>query len=226
VRLIASKLSPSYYCGGRCAVNNVHALAPRGAIIDTGFNTTLDSLRFAVSLSPCPGVSPGPYCVVSIHTAENLLNRPRFGFLLRLLMRLSERIPARLVLQPATKRVLQKSAKYDRLAGSGTLELLDRTPYVRFVQPLQGARFLLTGGGSNQEKASYLGLPRLLLRKHTERTEGLGDDVTLSGYEAEAISAFVDRHLDRIWEPKSLPEIYPSKAIVDHLESLLSGASR
>ena len=54
------------------------------------------------------------------------------------------------------------------------------------------AKFLVSDGGSNQEECFYLGKPVLLLRKATERNEGLGRNCVLSEYNDSIIDEFID----------------------------------
>jgi UDP-N-acetylglucosamine 2-epimerase (non-hydrolysing) len=67
-------------------------------------------------------------------------------------------------------------------------------PFSRFIHALAGAEFVLTDGGSNQEELTYLGVPTLLLRKATERQEGLGKNVVVSGLEVGAVGRFSDSY--------------------------------
>ncbi len=55
---------------------------------------------------------------------------------------------------------------------------------------LQRAEYIVTDGGSNQEESFYLGKPCLLLRKETERHEGLGENVILSRKDPAIITEF------------------------------------
>lgn len=55
---------------------------------------------------------------------------------------------------------------------------------------LKGAEFLTTDGRSNQEECYYLGIPTLLLRKTTERIEGLGKNTVLSKLNFDTIESF------------------------------------
>ena len=64
-----------------------------------------------------------------------------------------------------------------------------------------------------------LGIPTLLLRRATERPDGLDDNVILSGLEREAIQAFVARHANSDWPLRLVEGISPTKALVDALEA-------
>ena len=95
--------------------------------------------------------------------------------------------------------------------------------YPDFVAMLIGSRFLLTDGGSNQEEAAMLGLPTLLLRRATERPDGLGDNVVLSGLQRDAIRAFVARNMDKRWRLRLVDSASPTAHIIDVLKDEFAG---
>ena len=70
-----------------------------------------------------------------------------------------------------------------RLDENPRIELRPRYTYFDFFALLKRADFVVTDGGSIQEESAYLGIPCLLLRKATEREEGLGANVVLSNYD-------------------------------------------
>ena len=63
--------------------------------------------------------------------------------------------------------------------------------YIEFVGLMQGARFVIADGGSNQEELSYLGIPTLLMRKATERQEGLATTAILCPYNEQILERFL-----------------------------------
>ena len=84
-------------------------------------------------------------------------------------------------------------------------EILDATPGVQLVEPLnyaetvaavKAARFVLTDSGGLQEEAPTLGRPVLVMRRETERPEGLeAGTLKLIGAEYESIVAETHRLL-------------------------------
>jgi UDP-N-acetylglucosamine 2-epimerase (non-hydrolysing) len=89
--------------------------------------------------------------------------------------------------------------------------------YFAFVKLMLGSRFICTDGGSNQEEAAMLGLPTLILRKNTERQDGLDDTAVLSGLEDKIIDDFIRKHINHDWVIKEINESRPSSIIVDRL---------
>jgi UDP-N-acetylglucosamine 2-epimerase (non-hydrolysing) len=69
---------------------------------------------------------------------------------------------------PAVREVLQRV-----LGNNPRVELREPPDYMEFVQLMQGAHLVLTDSGGVQEEAPALGLPVLVLRRTTERPEGV-----------------------------------------------------
>lgn len=91
-----------------------------------------------------------------------------------------------------------------------------RLPYRDFMYLIKGAEFLVTDGGSNQEEMYYMGKPCLLLRRVTERREGLGKNVILSKNDKNTISIFL-RHYKKYKKSPNRPAVLPSKIILNFL---------
>ena len=79
----------------------------------------------------------------------------------------------------------------------------------------------MTDGGGNQEECYYLGVPCLLLRKVSERLEGLGENVFLSHNDPEKIKYFIE-NFPSFLRPAIAFEKSPSEIIVDTLSSFLN----
>ena len=69
---------------------------------------------------------------------------------------------------PAVREVLQRV-----LGAHPRVELREPPDYMEFVQLMQGAHLVLTDSGGVQEEAPALGIPVLVLRRTTERPEGI-----------------------------------------------------
>lgn len=188
-------------------------------VINTQANTILDSLRFACQELPVSDQG-NKYAVVSIHRYENLSDRERFEGIMDCLVMVAKQIPLKFILHPVTEIKLRKTDWYEKLEVITGITLENRMDYITFSRLLMGSRFLISDGGSNQEEASYMGLPCILMREKTERQEGLSDNVVLSNYDQNVVNTFVQRHINEKWHMKALPEIYPSRVIVDHLVTL------
>lgn len=83
------------------------------------------------------------------------------------------------------------------LVGCPNIRLLDPLAYPAFVQLLAAAHLALTDSGGVQEEAPALGVPVLVLRDRTERTEGVAAGTArIVGRRRDAITAAANELLD------------------------------
>jgi UDP-N-acetylglucosamine 2-epimerase (non-hydrolysing) len=95
---------------------------------------------------------------------------------------------------------------------------MPRLDFFGFVSVMRRSSFLVTDSGGSQEETYYLDIPCLVHRKRTERREGLGENVVLSGYDARLLRSFLaDPGVHR--RRDELPPASPSTVIVDDLEA-------
>jgi UDP-N-acetylglucosamine 2-epimerase (non-hydrolysing) len=178
VRRLVFRLTDVAYCPD--ADSAARMRRRRGvAVVDTGCNTIVDSLRTALA-HPAPPASPGdPYVVVSLHRFQNLYPRARFVQVVEALLRLARSVRLVAVLHPVTARRLAATGQRARVDACAAIELRPRMPYGAFLRLLAGSRFVLTDGGSNQEELAALQVPTLILRDATERRDGLESTAAL-----------------------------------------------
>jgi UDP-N-acetylglucosamine 2-epimerase (non-hydrolysing) len=223
-RLMVFTLSDVSFCPGAWAHDNMRHY--RAKAIDTGHNTLIDALTIAFNNASAPQnitVAAG-YGVVSLHRFENIFNPARLKHICDMLSRAAATHPLVFVLHPATHKALIRHHQLSRLKNHPGITLLPRMGYFEFIGLLVKARFVITDGGSNQEELSYMGVPTLLMRKATERKEGLGDTVRLCNYDEGILDDFLRqlpdpavRHIDRRLK---FDQTRPTDIIVDYLESM------
>ncbi len=214
IRLATFRLSSVLFCPGPWALGNV--LSSRAEKVDTGNNTLSDALRFAVSAASSTDVDipKEPFAVVTLHRFENLCSRAVLRRVVTIVERISMSKHLLFVLHPPTEKKLREFDFYRLLAGLPHVEFRQRYDYFRFIKLISAADFLVSDGGSNQEECYYLGKPVLLLRKATERREGLGENCVLSGYNLEVVDQFV-AHWQTYRRPPRLPLRSASEVIVE-----------
>lgn len=212
-RLLTFKLADVYFCPGDWAVNNLKR--ERGQKVDMQANTLYDALTLALSrTATAPVVRPEtPYVVISMHRYENIFKRAQLETCVALIEIVAARYPCLFILHLPTEKNLKKHGLYARLADNPNIELRPRYDYFNFVALLEKSLFLLTDGGSNQEECSYMGLPCLLLRKATERQEGLNRNTIISAYQAQVVVDFID-HLEKYRFPMQQQSVSPSEKVV------------
>ena len=222
-RLFVFRLGHYGYCPGSWACSNLSRYQIKS--VNTGTNTLSDALRLALASGRAAVDLPEkPYAVVSIHRFENLYKKDRITRIVSLVEELAARLRVVFVLHPATRKRLDDLGALARLEQNQSVELRPRMTYVPFVALAASARLVITDGGSNQEELSYLGVPTLLMRKATERQEGLGKNVVLSGYDETRIADFLAMALSgnrRASPDLQITEGRPSALIVNHLQRVV-----
>lgn len=231
-RVLVSRVARVAYCPNEWAAGHLHR--PGLEKIITGGNTLYDALALAMPegedpdapspLAALEAEHPGlrePYFVLVVHRQENLLGTSRTT----LLRSIVERVRARrdrprclFVMHALTRAALERAGLLDELERDPSFLLLPRQPYVTFTRVLARAEYLITDGGSNQEEAHYLGKPCLLMRRVTERIEGLGENVLLAPEPLAEIDAFMADPA-RYRRPRVHLPASPSAVIAAHLTS-------
>ncbi|MGH2454522.1 MAG: non-hydrolyzing UDP-N-acetylglucosamine 2-epimerase [bacterium] len=171
---------------------------PRERIFVTG-NTVIDALTAMVARAPAappaaPPLNGRRMVLVTTHRRENWGEPLRQIYLG--LLDLLERFPdIELVfsvhLNPAVRRVVSSV-----LADHPRAHLIEPPEYAPWVQLMRQATLILTDSGGIQEEAPALGKPVLVLRRVTERPEGVeAGTALLVGTDRERIAAEASRLL-------------------------------
>ncbi|MFC4487102.1 UDP-N-acetylglucosamine 2-epimerase [Tepidiphilus baoligensis] len=220
-RLAVFHLSDIAFCPGEWAMRNMEGY--RCERINTGMNTIVDSVKIALENSV--EIPPkDSYGVISIHRFENIFSAKRLRQIVEMLEYAASQCRLIFVLHPATEKRLRHNKLFERLKQNANIQLKPRMGYTEFIRLAMGARFVVTDGGSNQEELALTGIPVYLMRKATERQEGLKKNILLGKYNFNAFKSFIHQSLQetgRSNTPK-LPEISPASIICDKLALYLS----
>jgi UDP-N-acetylglucosamine 2-epimerase (non-hydrolysing) len=197
-----------------------------GKVVDTGDNTLLDCVRFAVQRNENMGRKAGrEYFVASIHRFSNIYRRSDLSRILDEILEVSGLGTVHFVLHPPTERQLRQSGLFDTLCSAPGIELQPRMPFTQFLALLAGARAVFSDGGSNQEELSYLGVPTILFRERSERPDGLGINIVLRKQVDGSLSQFVSSgKVDELRQPSRVDVgAHPSEEAVQALLSWAGG---
>ena len=215
-RILTFRLSDYMFCPGDWAATNLEKYS--GEKINTGYNTLLDALQIALPVIrhiDDVAIPDKPYGVVTLHRFENIRNHTAMLRIIELVEQIALNKHLVFILHKPTEIKLRKFDFYTRLEENPHIELRQRYDYFRFIRLIIDAQLVVSDGGSNQEECHYLGKPVILLRKATERHEGLGRNCVLSLYDGAIVSDFIN-NLDRYtFEPLQLAHS-PSGIIADY----------
>jgi UDP-N-acetylglucosamine 2-epimerase len=214
IRIRCMRRAQLLFAPSPTAAENLRAMRVRGQVIEVPGNTVVDAMRLVDADLHTANLPAPPYVLATCHRFETISRRERLGQVVGLLNRAARRWPVIFVGHEPTYRYLDKFG----LAGSLDPEIDRRgmQDYDQFVALLKGAKLVLTDGGSIQEECGYLNKPCLILRRATERPDGIGTSARLWGFDDAVAEEFFD------WAESAPPLAAsplprPSKAIVDAL---------
>jgi UDP-N-acetylglucosamine 2-epimerase (non-hydrolysing) len=209
---VTSAVASLLYAPGAWAVSNLR----RGTIVDTGSNTIRDSLAMCPETAAL-GIEPpaGPFGVVSLHRFELLRDRRLLGETLAILAEHARRSPLLFIDHPVTVAAIE-ALGLGRCFETPGFVRIPRQPFFAFIALARRSAFLVTDSGGNQEEAFYLDRPCLVHRRRTERLDGLGENVVLSGYDLDVLRDFL-RDPAPFRRRHDLPDASPSDVIVADL---------
>jgi len=176
------------------ALNLLQEGIPQERIFVTG-NTVIDALLQVASQErplspwlPWEMIRRHRLLLVTAHRRENW-GQPLRQICLAL-RELAQRFEDVFILYAAHPNPLIRQVAQEVLGGVPRVCVLDPPDYVDFVNLMKRATLILTDSGGLQEEAPSLGVPVLVLRRTTERPEGLAAGTArLVGVETEAIVA-------------------------------------
>jgi len=211
------------FCMRRCqllfapsaeAVGNLQRMRVAGEVVDTGGNTVVDALRLMESVPITVEIPPEPFALATCHRLETITRRGQLGRVVALLNRTAEKMPVLFVIHKPTQRYLEKFNLKATI--SAKVKLLGMQSYVDFSALLRRAQVVLADGGSIQEECAYLNKPCLVLRRHSERSDGLGLNARIWGFDDEVAEDFLN---DTATFAPAMPSEWPrpSAKVVDAL---------
>jgi len=214
-RLMTFSLAHYYFCPDNRAMQNLKRYS--GEKINTGANTLYDSLRLSDNFPdvlPQSEIPSRQYSIVTLHRHENIYSQDALDRVINLVEKISKTHYLLFILHKPTEKKIHQFNWYQRLLKNPNIELRERYDYFSFIQLIKGAEFVVSDGGSNQEECYYLGKPIILLRKVTERHDGLGENCLLSEYSLDRIKEFIDTIEDHQFPFKEL-DVKPSEKIIE-----------
>ena len=189
VRVITNRWADVLFPPGAWAADNLRAMGVRGRIVPLPVNTGRDALDLVLR-DALPNPHRPPYAVASLHRFETLVSAALVRQAVEVVVEASKRCPVVWPMHTVMRQAVEKAGLMPRLQQADVRigPILD---YPQFAPVLRDASFVIADGGSIQEECYFLDKPCLLLRRATERREGLGENVVLSGWDAATIEAFL-----------------------------------
>ncbi|GEN78276.1 UDP-N-acetylglucosamine 2-epimerase [Actinotalea fermentans] len=198
----------------------------RGVVVVTGANTVVDAVRYALERPEEEDARSFPegYGVATLHRFELVRDESLYRDALECLADYARRRHP--IVYFAGRSELERLGSYGLLSlfDEERFVLAEKLSYVRFLPVLAKARFVVTDSGGLQEESAHLGIPCAVHRRHTERMDGVGVSMVLTGLDRDALSQFLEGH-ERHRSAGTVGDVRPSALIVDAIEALGGGAA-
>lgn len=206
-RRIVGRMATVHYAPSDVAAANLRG---RKNVVETHGNTVTDAVLDHDEVEP---EAAQRYALALLHRFEFISNEQLVQDTIRTLVD-SSPVPIRLLVDAYNTETLERVLA---VADAGDRIVIEsKKSHSEFVILLKHAEFVITDSGGVQEEAALLGIPTLVHRVATERHDGVGCNVVLSGWDLDAVRAFLgDPERHRF--PAQRPPVSPSDIVVDDL---------
>ncbi len=152
------------------------------------------------------------YAVLTFHRHENITNKNRLFFLIKIAREISKKIKIIFPLHPATKKRLLKLNLFNKLKTIKNLKIISPLGYKNMINLILNSKFVMTDSGGLQEETTFLKIPCLTLRNETERpiTVEIGTN-TIVGFDIKKLRDSIDKILIGEYKNGKLPMLWDGK---------------
>ncbi|MCX6749285.1 MAG: UDP-N-acetylglucosamine 2-epimerase (non-hydrolyzing) [Candidatus Pacearchaeota archaeon] len=174
-RKISDRFSDILLAVSDLSENNLRKGNYKGRIIKIG-NTVVDSSLIAYKKArKKKRKKMKKYALINIHRHENLNSKKRMGKIVEILK--SIKIQAIWPIHANTANFIEKYGLTGEVKNMTNIKRMSLTDYGDFIYLLANCKYLVTDGGSIQEESLVFKKPCIILRKKTERQEGLSTGI-------------------------------------------------
>lgn len=172
-RRVVVRFSDILFAVSPQARNNIKKYQGRKKIHVVG-NTILDSADFGYSKARSNKtrlLSKEKFALISVHRHENLKSKERMEKIVEILLAID--IPAFFTIHDNTLKSLEKFGLLSKLKRNKNIKIISSMDYVSFIYQVANCSLIICDGGSIQEESIIFQKACVILRKATERPEGL-----------------------------------------------------
>ena len=169
------------------------------------------------------GLKPEGYGLITLHRPSNVDDQKALKSICHTLMHVAQKIPLIFPVHPRTRINLQHNGLMSLLNGARGLYLVEPLNYIRFMNLVFNSGLAITDSGGIQEETTYLGIPCLTIRPHTERPITIHQG-TNQLCDSQNLEARVDSILSGNIAEGKIPEFWDGKTakrVVKSIKSLL-----
>jgi len=195
-RILTSRYARLHFAPSQLAFDNLKKI--KGQKFNTQYNTILDSMRYSGTIDTKSVIfselKDEKYFVFVMHRQENLAQKKLVQSVIEQIIDISKSIKCAMILHEITEIKMREYKLLDIIKKNNTIITMPRMEYFDFIKLLKKSEFVITDGGSNQEELYYMGKPCLVLRKKTERNEGINQNVLMYNEDICIIKNFSENY--------------------------------
>ncbi len=175
-RQISDRFSDILLAVSDLTEKNLYKYRDKKQIIKIG-NTIIDSALISYSKAKKMKLKKprGRYALINIHRHENLNSKERLKKIIEIIKNVG--IKAVWPLHDNTTYYLKKYRLMNETENKKNIKIIPLIDYFNFIYLLAKCEYIISDGGSIQEESLVFKKPCIILRKKTERREGLGTDI-------------------------------------------------
>lgn len=221
-RIIAGKFSDILLAVSEKSKNNLKKYENKKKVVNIG-NSVVDSIYLSYEMAKKNKEKPFSkkrFILVSIHRHENITNKKRLSAIVKILSSLT--IPSYFALHENTKKQLIKFKLYKKLKQNKNLKIIPTQEYSKFVYQIKKCSLIICDGGSIQEESLIFHTPCILLRKATERQEGLESNFqSLVGVNVEKAKKEIKKYLSKDFKVRKFKNPYGERGVSKKIVEVL-----
>ena len=186
-------------------------------------NTIMDSVDSALKIAKKRKINPiskERFALITVHRHENIKNKKRLEKILKIFEALS--IPSYFAMHDNTKAKLVKHGLWNKLKSLKNIKIIKPLDYINFIYQMSKCSLIVCDGGSMQEESLIFKKPCIVLRKATERQEGLDTNFQfLSELKIKDTQEKIKEYLDKGFKIKKFKNPYGKKGVSKKIVEIL-----
>ncbi len=216
IRILTTRFADYLFAPSAWAANNLKKEPIRGKIFNTEGNTVFEAIEYVLKKNVPLTFHAPCYVVAAIHRFETLYMKERCAMVVESIKKVAKKWPVIFIAYKPTVLRLKEYGLMSQLDGNQNIIINSYYDYSSFIKLISNAVFVITDGGGLQEETYYLNIPCLLMRKTTERPEGLNSTTYLSNFSMLNVDYFLN-HIESFKRKSILIKPNASNFIVNTL---------
>ena len=167
------------------------------------------------------GLQKGNYVLMTMHRPHNVDFRENLINILSAVQAIQNKIRIVFPMHPRTRNSIKEFKLSDKMFNMKNLMITEPVGYLRFLNLMMHAKFVITDSGGIQEETTVLNIPCLTLRENTERPETIDEGTNiLVGNNTQRIIEESFKILEGQGKTGSYPDLWDGRASERIVETL------